>query len=61
MIGGPSTFEFNITLIDDNDFEGDHSFRISLPGSPIMNGLIPEADIIITDRTGKSLRVGVLV
>ena len=53
VVGGPSTFEFNISLDDDNDFEGDHSFLIILPGTPIANGLISQAEVVITDRDGK--------
>ena len=52
--GGPSTFQFNITITDDDDFEGDHSFSISFNGSPLVNmGTIPEATVVITDSSGK--------
>ena len=54
--GGPSTFQFDIMLNDDNDFEGDHSFSISFTGGTFVNmGTIPEAIVVITDFDGKPL------
>ena len=53
--GGRSTFQFDIMIDDDSDFEGDHSFSISFVGDPFVNmGTIPEAIVVITDFDGKS-------
>ena len=53
-VGGSSTFQFNISINDDNDFEGAHSFAISFSSEPFLNtGTTPQATIIITDFDGK--------
>ncbi len=54
--GGPSTFEFDITINDDDDFESFHSFSISFDSSVISSGGTNSTTVIvISDRDGRWL------
>ena len=57
-VGGDGTFSVTVSAVDDDDFEGDHSFVLSLPtNSDFINpgdDDIATTTITITDSDGEN-------
>ena len=59
--GGEPTFSLNITIVNDNDFEGFHSFSITISGGLISPGAIPTTTVVISDVEGEQFCSGIIV
>ena len=56
--GGESTFDLDLNITDDDDFEGFHSFSITISGGLISPGAIPTTTVVISDVEGEQFYLG---